>query len=339
MTKLLRKSVMSAAVAGAAALTLALLAPGSLAAARAQPSRAGLAVLHVSGAAVHLGPYSALDVVSEAPNGTVYYATHDRILVVHGSRTRSFHAVSGRVLASVATNQDVFVQVGLIVSEYSSAAHFVRQWKLSSPFNPITTAGLFIAGHTVWSWTDWFTDESGLEFATVSEFTTTSSKVKVISKSDVYPFYLAADSTGLYYQSAYGSKSHLILTAPSGTITHRAVIAIPEDPMALSPGRVDLLSATNSRVSVASYRSSNLSSLGSKRIANAAPFSIAGTTAGLLALWCTGSCTKAYVAVLNPATGAISSKLAVPHAYFLMPGPAPAVLTDVSGQAYLLRLT
>jgi hypothetical protein len=340
MTNLIRRSMTSVAVAGVAALALAVLAPGPLAAAQPLSARVG-AGLHLNGKAVPLGPYKAEPLAAEAPNGTVYYALGSAIFVVHGSKKQLFHSVGGRVLASVATNKDVFVEVGLTVSEYSTAAHLVRQWKLTKLIRPITSAGLVVAGTTLWSWTDWSTDESGLEYATVSEIKTTSSKVKVISKSDVFPYYVAADSAGLYYEVATTTKAYLVLTAPSGVTTHKTALAVPEVPIALSPGRVDLLTdnAKTFHLEVASYRSSNLASLGTKPVADN-PFTIAGTSAGLLTLWCpVARCAKAYVGVLNPATGGISGKVAVPWAYFLMPGPAPAVLTDVGGAAYLVRLS
>jgi hypothetical protein len=341
VTNLIRRSVTSAAVAAVAALTLALLTPGALAAARPLSVRVG-AGLHKSGQAVLLGPFKDEPLAVEAPNGTVYDVLGREMFVVHGTTRKPFHSVSGRVIAGAATNTDVFAEIGLTVYEYSTAAHLVRDWKLTSPVKKITSAGLVAVGSTLWSWTDWSTDASGLEYATVSAITTTSSKVKVISKSDVFPFYVAASSAGLYYEIATSKKAYLVLTTPSGVTKHRTAIAVPEDPIALSPGRVNVLTENpkSFHLEVASYRSSNLASLDTKAVANN-PFNIAGTSAGLLTLWCgrVTTCSKAQVGVLNPATGAISGQLAVPYAFFVMPGPAPAVLTEVGANAYLVRLS
>ena len=78
---------------------------------------------------------------------------------------------------AVAANQtDLFVQTGLTVTEYRlSNGSKVKHWTLSSPVVPITSAGLLAVGGAVWSWTDWGTDESGFEYATVSRIVVSGS--------------------------------------------------------------------------------------------------------------------------------------------------------------------
>jgi hypothetical protein len=329
---------MASALIAATGLVLAAFAPAAHAAAGA-PASSARPGLHISGKAVRLGKANAITAVAETPADAVYFALGHKVYEVSGTSAPVFKdAASGPVLALAATNSDVFIETGLTVFEYSKNSGFVRQWKLSSPVTPITSAGLVVSGSTVWSWTDWATDSSGFEFATVSEFSTSSAKVRQISKSNAYPGDMAADPSGVYYEATLGTKSYLVLTAPSGATKHR-VTAIVDSPVALSAGRADLLTVhTNLRYYVASYRASNLAPVSSKQVTGG-PVNIAGTTAGLLVLRCsTISCSKASVGVLNTATGSVSAAVSVANAYMLLAGPPPAVLTDVSGNAYLVRL-
>lgn len=338
ITKALRRATAPAGIVVAAGL---MLAPAAQAAA-VSPARTTAPALHTSGKAVRLERATSLNIIAEAPNGTGYFAVGRTVFAVKGTSRPSFAVrLGGTVLAVAATDNDVFAQTGLKVFEYSVRhTHLVRQWKLSSPVTPLTSAGLLVVGRTVWSWTDWATDESGLEYATVSDFSTSSAKVRQVSKADVYPGDVAADSAGLYYEVVTPSQNvYLALSSPSGA-TKRRTIGVIGAPVALSSGRVDLLGVHgNGHLYVDSFRASTLAPLGSKRVSDTAN-NIAGTTAGLLILECGGTdiCSKASVGVLNPATGSVSASVSVPHAYRLLAGPAPAVLTDIGGNAYLVRL-
>jgi hypothetical protein len=173
----------------------------------------------------------------------------------------------------------------------------------------------------------------------LSEFSTSSARVRQISKDDVFPGDVAADSAGLYYEIVTAAQNvYLALTTPSG-VTKRRAIGFIGAPVALSSGRADALAVHgNGHTYVNSFRASTLAPLGAKRVSDTAT-NIASTTAGLLILECgTTSCSRPSVSVLNAATGSVSGSVSVPHAYRLLAGPAPVVLTDIDGNAYLLRL-
>jgi hypothetical protein len=334
----MRGGIASVAVAVAAALALA---PAAVAATHA-PAGAKPA-LKTSGKSIRLGKASSVSAITEAPNGDVLFAVGKDIYGVVGGKTEELLAASGPVLALAATNDALFVQNGLKVTEYE-ADNVVGHWTLYSPVRPITSAGLYVAGKTVWSWTDWSTDESGFEFATVSKFSTSSSKVTAVSKSDAQPADMAADSAGLYYEiiNVKSGKSYLVLTTPSGKTTHK-VSTVSTGPVALAGGRVDAL-AFHYYAYIDSYSASTLGSAKAVRLPGPADVAgeyrdIAGTSAGLLLFHCsTASCTKASVGVLNASNGKVTGSVSLTGAYTLLDGPAPYVLTDVSGIAYLVKL-
>jgi hypothetical protein len=316
--------------------------PAAAAPARA-PAVSARPGLHVSGKAVALARASKVGVLAEAPNGSLYFSVGKDVYAVNGTSSPSLVVSAGRtVIALAATTSDVFVQTGLTVFEYSKHSGYVGQWKLSSPVTPVTSAGLYVAGHTVWSWTDWATDTSGFEYATVSEFSTSSSKVRLVNKGDAFPADMAADPAGLYYEAVNprGVKGFLEFTSPSGGTAHHTTTDV-DAPLALASGKVDLLAVgSNGHPDVNSFSASTLKQVGSREVAGT-DRNIAGTTAGLVVLAepCAGlACAGATVSVLNPATGSATGTVTVPDAAELLPGPVPEVITDVRGEAYLVRL-
>jgi hypothetical protein len=158
--------------------------------------------------------------------------------------------------------------------------------------------------------------------------------------NDAYPADMAANSSGLYYEITNSKgKSYLVLTAPSGKTTHTVSTSNVQSPLALAGGKVDLLAAHTA--SGKSYIDSYSATLGSAKSAAvpAGSLDIADSSAGLLLLQCsTASCSKASVGVVNASTGKVTGSVSVPDAYTLLTGGAPAVLTEVSGNAYLVRL-
>jgi hypothetical protein len=304
-------------------------------------SRPGLRVVHT----VRLTHAGALSVFAEAPNGAVYYSAGGTVYVINGDAAPvPATALATPVIALAANNTDFFVQTGLTVYEYSrkTDAYAGRTWSLSSPHKPISSAGLLASGGTVWSWTDWATDQSGFEFATVSEITTSSSHVKVISKSNAYPADMAADASGLYFQivRGNGANGYIVRVSPNGSVRRHSDVNIGT-PAALAGGRLDLLSIHgNDRTYLDSFSGSTLAALGSKQVSGN-DHDIAGTTAGLLVLnepCVTLICKNATVSVLDPATGRASGTVTVARAFGLLPGPAPAAITLVGTRLYLARI-
>jgi hypothetical protein len=304
-------------------------------------SRSGLRVVRT----IRLTHAGALSVFAEAPNGAVYYSAGGTVYVVNGNAAPvPATALGTSVTALAANNTDFFVQTGLTVYEYSrkTDAYAGHTWKLSSPHGPITSAGLLAVGGNVWSWTDWATDQSGFEYATVSEISTSSADVKVISKSNVYPADMAANTAGLYFQVVRknGANGYIVRVSPNGSARRHSDVNIGT-PTALASGRLDLLSIhANGRTYLDSFSGSTLGALASKQVSGN-DHDIAGTTAGLLVLnepCATLICKNATVSVLNPRTGRASLTVKVPRAFGLLPGPAPAAITLVGTKLYLARI-
>jgi hypothetical protein len=187
--------------------------------------------------ALHAGPKISLGTTrnvfaqsfTEAPDGAVYYSHGSVVSVVKGNAApkTAVHAAH-TVQALAASGSDLFVQTGLTVTEYRrSNDKAVGHFTLSSPVKPITEAGLITGtGNTLWSWTDWATDGSGFEFATVSRINTATSSVHVVSKFGFpSPDGYAADSNGLYFQSNPPSGAFLDEATPGGALHSRKFAA------------------------------------------------------------------------------------------------------------------
>jgi hypothetical protein len=346
VTRVIRRGLVSAVIPAVAGLLVA--GVGSAQAAT-HTSGAVRSALHTAGGPVRLALAKGLfsDSFAEAPNGDVYFAVGKSVSVVDGTSAPKtvLKSVGKPILALAVNSSDLFVQTGLTVTEYSrSHAQFIRFWTLSSPEVPITSAGLYAVGNVVWSWTDWATDSSGFEFATISELSTSSptSATKVVSRSNAYPGDMAADKTGAYFEVVKASQAngYVIKALPSGG-TRRVADVNLDAPLTLSGGRVDLLSLhSNGDTYIDSYREGTLAGGKSKRV-SASARGIAGTSAGLLVVQepCASAiCAKATVGVLSPLTGGVSQVVKVPGATSLLIGPAPAVIKESGRWLYLVRL-
>jgi len=284
---------------------------------------------------------------AEAPNGAVFYSRGADVYVVKGTSAPALVVqAGGKVLALAANSAELFVDVGKTVTAYHlPGAIKVQQWTLSSPL-PVTSAGLYAVGSTVWAWTDWSTDESGLEYANVSRFTASSAGVHLISANIAYPDFLAADASGLYYQAirSDGTNGYLVHVAPSGS-SARITDADIDGPLALAGGRVELLvphygSSGSVNNYLDSYNGRSLAHAYSRHVSGA-DLGIAGTGVGLLVLAASCKsliCSSATVSELSTGTGATLSTLTVPYALDLVAGPSAVVITYRSGKYYLVRL-
>jgi len=319
--------------------------PGAQAATRATAAPATPA-LH--GTRITLGPTANLYVnaFAEAPNGAVFFSRGAVVYVVDGNRAPVTALHPGRtVLALAATNSDLFVETGLLVTEYSRATGWqVRRWTLTSPVKSITSAGLYVVGDTIWAWTDWATDESGFQYAQISRIHTTSAVVHVVDRS-AFPGDMAADAAGLYFETVHGVSDDLAHANPTTPAVQYRKGPV-DAPLALASGRVDLLVFGTRAEAVKSYNASTLALVSSKR-AQGADDGIAGTAAGLLVLAQPCSvipCSSATVGRLNVATGGTTGALRTPGAYQLLNGPAQAVIeaSGVSGthaHLFLVRIS
>jgi hypothetical protein len=323
----LRSGLIASAVMPAIALAVAGLvvaAPAARAAARTA------AVPAVHGHTISLGATSNVfgDPFTEAPNGAVFFARGSVVYVVEGDKAPAIALHAGHtVLALAANSTDLFVQTGLLVTEYSrTGGAQVQHWTLTSPVTPVTSAGLYAVGGTIWSWTDWSTDESGFEYAKVSRIHTWSSAVHVVDTS-AYPADMSADSAGLYFETEHGVNGYLGHANPT-TSTVQLRKAPIDGPLALADGRVDELVSGSSSENVFSYNARTLALVSSKKVPDK-DAAIADTGLGLLVLaqGCDGfPCTSATVGKLNVATGGTWDALRTPGAYQLLTGPSAAVI-------------
>ena len=335
------------ALLAATALALAGLAatvPGAQAATRA----ATPAVPALHGTRIALGATTNLfaNAFAEAPNGTVFFSRGAVVYVVNGSGAPAIKLHAARtVLALAATNADLFVETGLVVTEYNRANNRqVRHWTLTSPIKAITSAGLYVVGTTIWAWTDWATDGSGFEFAQIDRMHTNSAAVRVVDKS-AFPADVSADAAGLYFETVHSATQDLAHANPT-TATVKYHKAPVDAPLALAGGRVDLLVFGSASPTVNSYNANTLTLVSSKRIPERDD-SIQGTALGLLVLAqpCTSfPCKSATVGRLNVPTGATTGALATPGAYQQLNGPAQAVIeaASVSGthaNLFLVRIS
>jgi hypothetical protein len=241
------------------------------------------------------------------------------------------------VLAVAANSADVFVDVNKTVTEYKRAnSAKVRQWTLTGQHRP-TSAGLYVVGSRVWAWTDWSTDQSGLEYGNVYRFTNSSATVHRVSSNNAYPYDTAADTTGFYYEAIRSNQTngYLVRVTPSGTVL-KVTDTHLSGPLALAGGRVDLLAQRyNSHPGLYfdSYRESTLAHVYSRRV-SPRYFDIAGTGTRLLAVGTMGE-----VRELSPTTAAVLSSVNVPGASMALAGPVPAVLAVSGGSYSLNRIT
>src|SRR3984957_7743302 len=184
-----------AAVAGLAAVGLAI-APAAQAASTL-PSGAASAGLHVTAKVDlgRLGPDFSY-VLTEAPNGNVYYSRGSVVYLVKGDHAPVAALRASRpVLAVTANSADLFVEVGILGSDDAlSNGHRVRAGELAS-IATITSPEVYTVGATVWAFTDWATDESGFEYANVDRFSLSSPTVHRVTANNAYPAALAANSS------------------------------------------------------------------------------------------------------------------------------------------------
>jgi hypothetical protein len=322
-------------VIGLAAAGLAI-APAAQAARTAPaPARAASAGLHATGKVSlgRLGP-SFSYVLSEAPDGNVYYAAGSVVYVVKGNHApvKALRA-SGPVLAVAASSSELLVDVGRKVSAYAlSNGRRLRTWTLPSSA-PVTSAGLYVVGTTVWAFTDWATDESGFQYANVDRFSLSSPAVHEVSANNVYPGDMAANPAGLYYEGIAGTGDYVFRALPSGALRRHADVDI-DAPLAMAAGNAYLLAIHENQggnTYLDAFRGSTLGPLFSRRVSDS-DTDIAGTGIGLLLLG------AGKVSPIDPGNGHTGVPLSVPGAVILVPGPSAAVVSVIHSVTYLLRL-
>jgi hypothetical protein len=345
------------AVAGVALIGGVLAWGGPVVAAPVAPVAASLTVT----ATIGLGGSSALNkfgpsatLFADAPNDVVYFATGSVVKAVRGNAAPTVVAHLPRpALAVAATVSDLYVETGTTIRDYAVPGQALRRtWTLptgtvpSGVQGPPTSAGLQAQPGVLWEWSDWSTDESGFEYATVIEISTATSAVRVIDR-DAYPGFVVAGPTGLYYEDtvATGTTSHNYIV--HALVSGKRVFSHPtgdmDAPLALEPGYVAAFAIRepSGKPYVDEF------AIGTLALVSSAPFKpgaggVVGTPAGPLGI--AGSCNKvacagSTIVHVDPVTGGDTQAAKVPDAELLLYGSHPAVVTSVDNRSYLVRLS
>jgi hypothetical protein len=291
-------------------------------------------------------------IVAEAADGSVFYSSGEAIYVVDGDSPPVVALHPGAtVLAMAAGSADLYVVTpNALVAFSRSTGSQVASWPLTASQQTPTSAGVQLGNDgTVWVWTDWATDSSGYEEATLYVIPAGSTQVSVISQ-EVEPGSLVADGSYAYFvqDSSSGAGANLVEWTPSAASPPGASVVGPsvgaDELVAFSEGQVVLDGDNTSTGStLAAYDPADLQTPGSGPTlatsvpAPAAVASMAPTGAGLLLLSCSGS-NCGTVSQFEQSTGATTSTLAVTGADTLL-GPFPAVVTVESGVLHLVRLS
>jgi hypothetical protein len=332
INKLLAAGAVALAVGAGAMLTATAWAAPGTGASQAQLRVAGTVKLG------HLPEGIPSGEITEAPGGTVFYVRNTKVYKVHGNHAPVLVLeASSPVLAVAASRSDLYIETGKTVIEVDLAEGVsVRHWHVSSP-QAVTQAGLFIVGRTLWSWTDWETDSSGLEYATVSRISITSAAVhKVTSLAN--PGVFVAGPSGLYFtgiKSVRSGRSVVARAKPAGGLLQRTAPYTS----ALTLWRGDLVgivAETHRRAE--RWSATTLHVIGSAPVGGA-PITLDQGSAGLVVLryLCATLAADCHpLGVLAPATGHVSHQFDLAGAVELVPGPRSAVISVNSrGAAYL----
>jgi hypothetical protein len=296
-------------------------------------------------AKIDLGAFSAVALdeaaFAQAPNDIVYFSSGSVVKAVKGNAAPVVveHA-AGKVLALAATNSHLYLEVGSTITEYTLPGMAVHKtWSWPNPGAKPTTAGLFPEPAALWVWTDWATDQSGFEYAEAIEIPGTSFK---FLDAKAFPGDMAANSTGLYYETVVGSKDYLAHLANNGIRNLSAPTKDSDAPLALSGGDLAVFAINGSgEPYVDEFSTSTLSELHSSHL-KVMTTAVVGTTGGVLAIEfpCHGYvCPSSRVVRVNPATGAETGGVVIPDAEHLLFGTHPSAVADTSGKAYLVRLS
>lgn len=319
--------------AAAAATTPAASAPAS-----ATPTAMSGGGLRVS-ADIDLGfPSTQVQpVAAEAPDGTVFYAAGQLVMVVNGTGApQAAEHPGAEVLGLGASSTTLYVVTPQALIAYSrSTGDQTGRWALTgSPATP-TTAGMAVGGNgDVWVWTDWATDSSGYEYAMVYAVQPGAAKPDVLSTT-AQPGSLVTDGTHAYFLAAsHNGHATSLMEASPGSQASSVAAAPTQALVGFSQSRVVLYAQPGSLYTYTPGAAGT--SVVSTSVAE--PVGVAGTTAGLLFLTCSiHACTT--VTQVDQSSGTPQVSVVVPASSEILLGPDPAVLGVESGHLHLVRLS
>jgi len=283
-------------------------------------------------------------IFAEGPDGAVFYSSGQVIYVVDGDGPAAIALHPGAtVLGLAAGPTDLYVATTTALVSYSRATgNQVGSWPLTASPGTPTSAGVALGDDgTAWVWTDWATDESGYEYATLYVIPPGASQASVVSQQ-VDAGSLVANGSDAYFaqpdQSTAGST--IVEWVPSAANPPGVEVvgaSAPSESLAAFYQGQAVLEGTND---LDSYNPAQGVSGPAQASSVHAPFvaAMAGTGAGLLLLTCPSSSSCTTLIRIDQSTGATESTLDVPGAEPLLLGPYPAVVVVESGQEHLIRL-
>ena len=324
----------SAAATGSASTAATTPAASASATAAASPGGA----LRVT-ADIDLGPLSAQGqpVAAEAPDGTVFYADGQVVMVVNGDGApQAAEHPGAKVLGIGSSASELYVVTpqALIAYSRSTGNQTGRLALTGSPATP-TTAGVAVGGNgDVWVWTDWATDFSGYEYAMVYAVLPGAAKPDVLSTAGE-PGTLTTDGTHAYFLVA--SKNSLgasLMEATSGPQASSVAAAPTQALVGFSQSQVVLYAQPDSLYTYTP------GAAGTTVVTThaALPVWVAGTSSGLLFLTCSKQACSTVTQV-NQSSGTTVVSVAVPANSDILLGPDPVVVGVESGHLHLVRLS
>lgn len=293
---------------------------------------------------VDLGAQSsqAQVVAAEAPDGTVFYAAGQVVMVVDGAGApQPAEHPGAKVLGLGASSSTLYVVTPQALIAYSrSTGNQAGRWALTgSPGTP-TTAGVTAGDNgDVWVWTDWATDFSGYEFAMVYAVTPGAAKPSVLSKT-AQPGSLVTDGSDAFFvasPSASGTGEDLMEASAGPSAAIRLVTVSPVSgsfPLAGFSGSQVVLYAQDS---LSTFTPGSAAPV-SVRADAGQPVTLAGTSSGLLFLTCSKQACSTVTQV-DQSSGKAGSSVRVPASGQILLGPDPVVLGTRSGHLRLVRLS
>lgn len=303
----------------------------------------GASSLRVS-ADVDLGASSAQAklVAAEGPDGAVFYAAGQVVMVVDGtSPPQAAEHPGAQVLGLGASSATLYVVTPKALLAYSrSTGNQTGRWALTgSPATP-TTAGVTVGGNgDVWVWTDWATDFSGYENAMVYAVLPGVATADVVS-TEAEPGTLTTDGTHGFFLVA--AKSDLGASLMQATPSPGASPDVSLTTASTAPTQA-LVGFSGSQVVLYSQPDSLYTftpgSAGTifMRTDAGQPVVVAGTGSGLLFLTCSKRACSTVTRV-DQSSGKAGTTVTLPASGNILLGPSPAVLGVEAGHLHLVRL-
>lgn len=309
-------------------------------------SSSGVGVVRVTGT-VDLGRATSVNneqVVTQGPNGDVYaaYGTTVKVVVGTASPVTLLHAPR-EALALAATSSSLYVVTAKQVLEYTLPAGTPDgSWNLPPGIAPaaITAAGISVDGDHIWVWTDWSTDMSGYEYASITEYFLPAWTYQVIANNSAAPGDVALSGNGYYYLA----HDRVVRALANGTQVRSSVTGDASEAPVAAWGANAWIVATREPSGadyLDTYNAVTMTRTHSVHLAQWT-WGVLGTSAGL---WAIANppppfeTPDAYIVSINDVTGVETELVHVPGAFALLPGPKVAVLVNQDSHLYVDRLS